>query len=105
MCCNNGCGGGGNCCWIIILLIIIWCCCGSGGWGGCNNGCGCNSGCGCLVLCPVPLRARGFFYIGLDFAADFSKIEDSLSSAFRPFAASHVYCGQVLWRSHLQTHS
>ena len=32
---------------IIILLIIIWCCCGSGGWGGCNNGCGCNSGCGC----------------------------------------------------------
>jgi len=53
----------------------------------------------------VPIGARGFFYIGLDFAADFSKIEDSLSSAFRPFAASHVYCGQVLWRSHLQTHS
>lgn len=48
MCCNNGCGGGGNCCWIIILLIIIWCCCGSGGWGGCNNGCGRISGRGSL---------------------------------------------------------
>ena len=105
MCCNNGCGGGGNCCWIIILLICFWSGGGSGGGGGCYIGCGGNC-CGvCYVQCALALRARGFFYIGLDFAADFSKIEDSLSSAFRPFAASHVYCGQVLWRSHLQTHS
>ena len=28
------------------------------------------------------LRARDFFYIGLDFAEDFSKIENSLSATF-----------------------